>query len=217
MLTAEQRCRKIKAGAVAWSPTLQKSIDVLRYLRLVISRHRTGSRIHARTLLKAFDSSKLVTKVFSLESAIELLKAEKVLYKTVKINAAALRKTFLAELAEAKALEAGLEEHTVLKQLQQREQQRSLARLAPQSMRTHQPFDISLRSLSLALHGKRENASFVADDLPRQRRVAHTAVDSRDYLRRFAPVFSPHRIGQRRTSSEKRRNNFCSQPPERFG
>ena len=77
MLTAEGRCRKIKAGQVAWSPTLQKSIDILRYLRLVISRHRTGSRINARTIQKAFVCSTLTSEVFTLESAVELLKAEK--------------------------------------------------------------------------------------------------------------------------------------------
>ena len=72
--------------------------------------------------------SELTTKIFTLESAIELLKAEKVTYKVVKANAEQTRKSFLEKLAEDKASELGLETHTVLKQLQQREQQRSLGR-----------------------------------------------------------------------------------------
>ncbi len=128
MITAEHRCRKIKAGAVAWSPTLRKSIVVQRYLNLVISSHRHGSGINARTLKKAFLNSELLTAIFTLESAIELLKAEKITYKTVKVNAEARRASFLDQLAEDKAMEVGRDSHNILKQLQQREQQRSLAR-----------------------------------------------------------------------------------------
>ena len=72
MLTAETRCQKIKAGEVAWSPALQKSIDILRYLRLVISRHRISSRINSRTIWKAFIKTTLTTEVFNLENAIAL-------------------------------------------------------------------------------------------------------------------------------------------------
>lgn len=117
MLTAETRCRKIKAGEVAWSPALQKSIDILRYLRLVISKHRIGSRINARTIRKAFIRTTLTTEVFTLENAIALVNAEKIAYKSVKANADEQRKSFLAKLAEDKATNTGLEASTILKQL----------------------------------------------------------------------------------------------------
>ena len=126
MLVAESRCRKIKTGGVAWSPILQKSVEILRYLRLVLSSFKTN--INKRTLYKAYQSTTLDTKVHTVERAVELLQAEKATYKAVKLGATAVRKSFLDQLAEQKAAESGLEASTVLKQLQLRENQRNLAR-----------------------------------------------------------------------------------------
>jgi hypothetical protein len=127
MLTSECRCRKIKAGQVAWSPTLQKSIEIIRYLRLVIAA-RKGNGINSRTLVNALARTTLDTAVYTLDSALELLMAEKITYKNVKANAEGQRKSFLRNLADDKASESGQEPFQILKQLQQREEQRSLAR-----------------------------------------------------------------------------------------
>ena len=93
MLEAEQRCRKLKTGQVAWSPELQESIAIIRYLRLVISSHN-GSNINARTLQKAFNRTEKLEVVHDLDTAILLLRNEKRRSKESKLQQQASVKLF---------------------------------------------------------------------------------------------------------------------------
>jgi hypothetical protein len=127
MLEAESRCRKLKTGQVEWSPDIQRSIAVIRYLRIVISYHN-GNKINARTLHKAYNRTSLQEVVQDLDTAIIMLQTEKQTFQTIKGMASSKRQTFLEELADSKATQNGLDFKTVLDQLKLRERQRELAR-----------------------------------------------------------------------------------------
>ena len=127
MLEAEQRCRKIKAGNVAWSPIFQDSINLIRYLRVLI-RKLKGHDIHSRTLYKLHQRLKSPCLVNTLVEAEAKLMEELSNYRSIKTEAVSKRQSFLENLAITKADKSGVDYDIMLKQLKLREYQRSLAR-----------------------------------------------------------------------------------------
>ena len=127
MLDAEQRCRKIKAGQVSWSPVFQESIYLIRYLRVLI-RSLSGYKIHSRTLYKLHKKLETKCDVNTLEAAKLKLDEELSNYRgSIKIEANSKRQAFLEGLASSKSDKAGIDYEMMLKQLKLREYQRSLA------------------------------------------------------------------------------------------
>lgn len=51
-LKAETKCRRIKAGNVPWSPTIQESINRIWYYRTCIKRYKYHKDINSCTLEK---------------------------------------------------------------------------------------------------------------------------------------------------------------------
>ena len=127
MLEAEQRCRKIKAGQVAWCPIYQQSIHLIRYLRVLI-RSKSGYNIHSRTLYKLHKRLDIPCDITTLEAATIKLEDELSNNRSMKTEANSKRLTFLEGLAVDKADKAGADYDIMLKQLKLREYQRSLAR-----------------------------------------------------------------------------------------
>jgi hypothetical protein len=62
ILQADQKCRKLKMGNVPWSPTLQASINRIRYFRACVSRSQQH-KVNSRTLEKLFLATDLDTKL----------------------------------------------------------------------------------------------------------------------------------------------------------
>lgn len=123
--TAEARCRRIKKGNVPWSPALQAAINKIRYYRACIRRYRYNTNVNSRTLVKLHkkQTGPLATNLEAPEANLRAAMSE---YKTAKPNAAKLRYTHLADLAQAQADTTEADHSTVLAQLLHREEQRRL-------------------------------------------------------------------------------------------
>lgn len=125
-LFAESKCRKFKKGNVAWSPQIQASINQIRYYRTCIRRYRyNNSSVNSRTLEKLFRRQSGPIAL-NEQQAINGLREAMAEYKRVKPQAREIRYTYLADLANAQAETTGADRSNILRQLQQREEQRRL-------------------------------------------------------------------------------------------
>jgi len=128
MNLAEQKCRKLRMGQIDWSPDLATSRAKIAAWTAVIRarlKMKVSSRLIRRLLKRAgLQSIRNVT----LDQARQNLRDEFRAYSTLKINATALRATFLERLAMAQAGEKDINADNHLKQLRDREAQRSLFR-----------------------------------------------------------------------------------------
>ena len=95
MRAAEKKCRKLKMGAVDFSPAMAAAGDLVR-LRGLVKRRRMGHRIAPRTIQRLAKKLK-VEKPLSctLEEAVVLHKEAMDAYYILKPNAPVLRREFL--------------------------------------------------------------------------------------------------------------------------
>jgi hypothetical protein len=126
VIEADKQRRKLKMGAVPWSPPLQQSIDRIRYYRACIGR-LFYNNINSRMIQKLYIKSKLPQIIVNIEPAVHSLKNEYKTYNTMKNSAKGSRQLFLAGIAQAQASIGNLKVEKVLQQLLHREQQKELS------------------------------------------------------------------------------------------
>lgn len=124
-LLAESKCRKFKKGNVAWSPQIQASIAKIRYYRSCLRKYRYNSSINTRTLDKLFRRQSGPAALNETQ-ALDGLRDAMQEYKRVKPHAREIRYSYLADLANAQSESNGKDRGNILRQLQQREEQRRL-------------------------------------------------------------------------------------------
>jgi hypothetical protein len=126
---AEAKCRKLRYGNVAYSPTLQQAREKIAGWSLLLrlkQGHRISSRKLARTLTKA--NIAIQSKLLTLLNIKDELVAATKKYYELKKSAVQLRETHLSHLATVMAAQGNLQKETIIKQLRLREQQRNTAR-----------------------------------------------------------------------------------------
>jgi hypothetical protein len=126
---AERKCRKLKAGMVGFSPTIQllmRRIHAWALFRKRAQGKKVSSCLLSRTLKKANLSSR--AKGMGLKYLEEQRKRAYELYQLAKENARDIRETYLSEVAEACAQENKGNKEKVLRQLVQVEKQWATAR-----------------------------------------------------------------------------------------
>ena len=126
---ADKYCRKLKTGGVPYSPALAKQRIRIELWEAVCTK-KTGRR-YSFTKLRRLAKKVQVTNPMScsLEEAKEILKDTYKTYYSMKKDAVKLRISHLDSKAEAIAKETDSDKTTVLKQMKEREQQRTDARI----------------------------------------------------------------------------------------
>ena len=121
MRQAAKRCRKLRMGGRQWSPTLQKARDTILFWTL-IRRRLKKCKVGARRILRLKKKLGITTNTELPLQEVEryLAKAYK-RYKVCRRNDNELRKSFLEELAQAKADKGNLKVATVLRNMHQLE------------------------------------------------------------------------------------------------
>ncbi len=127
MLLAEKRCRRFKMGRFFWSLPFQNAKDMLRYVKLTLSRKK-GANISAKMLMR------LAEKVDHNLSHATIQEIEKDLilaqqsYNEVCRRSEELRRTYLEDLAIALEEDGKGKKATILRVLMTREQDRKMYR-----------------------------------------------------------------------------------------
>lgn len=127
--TAELKCRKLRKGNVAFSPTLNAARLLIKAWSLLLQTAKGGivsSRLIARTLKKVQLPS--AVRGYSIEKVNDNLKLAYKEYHVVKGDAAELRRTALDNLAKAIAEKDNSTQVKALKDLRRREAQRASAK-----------------------------------------------------------------------------------------
>jgi hypothetical protein len=128
MIQAEKHCRKLRHGAVAWSPQLQQAIDMVTAWQLVCRRRR-GVKVNSRYLHRICNQAGLPSAANStLQEAQAELSMAYTAYKRIKQGADANRQTWLKGLAVALEEKGNTSASTHYRTLIEREKQRQAAR-----------------------------------------------------------------------------------------
>lgn len=117
---AENKCRKIKAGSIPWSPKIQHIRNVIRYWTLILKKHN-GQKIRTKTIKRVSRKIKIKYELVDKEKAKENLKSAWSEYKTMKGKAREMRDTHLEYLAEAMAQAKQTKTASILKCLSEQE------------------------------------------------------------------------------------------------
>jgi hypothetical protein len=134
ILLADKKCRKLKMGAVPFSPRLVVVWNEIKAWKLV-RRKLKGGKVNARFLQRVTKKALLAdTDLLSLQEVEQKLSAAFFKYKTVKKEAMGYRNTWLEEVAAARANEGRLSVAQEIRNLQTREKQRREARQIKQAM-----------------------------------------------------------------------------------
>ena len=120
---AERHCRKLKMGAIPWSPQYKAARDTVYLWNLVVKK-MVGCHVHARKIIKLRRRLNIPTTLLSLEDARSKLEEALVVYKELKQDAKELRLSHLDSLAEAQAEEGNVKVASKLRELKHRERQR---------------------------------------------------------------------------------------------
>jgi len=126
---AEKRCRKLRKGQVEFSPALQKAsrqIKVFTLLHRKLANRKVSSRLIRRSITKAGLPHEVLG--YSKEQVRTKLKESYDRYYLVKKEHVANRLSHLEELATVLAEQQNIEKANMLRQLREREHQRSVAR-----------------------------------------------------------------------------------------
>jgi hypothetical protein len=128
-IAAEQKCRKLRKGQVAFSPELQLASNKIRAYIFLIKRKK-GEKLSSMQLARTLRKAGLLSELRGAErEQLELsLKLSDQKYYQVKKDHLQLRASHLEQLAEALADEHKIPAATALRQFQERETQRSIAR-----------------------------------------------------------------------------------------
>jgi Reverse transcriptase (RNA-dependent DNA polymerase) len=125
---ADKHCRRLRMGAIPWSPDLQISMKRISYLQRCRMKYINGYRINSRTLFKAWQQTNLDTQITDPELIIKMLKDEFTQFNKLKKDALHLRQNFLENLAEAKAAESNQSKEKIYQQLKLHENIRNTFR-----------------------------------------------------------------------------------------
>jgi hypothetical protein len=120
VLYAERRCRKIRMGKVPFSEKVQAASTIVDALSLQLSKLQ-GRKTSSRLIQQ---KAKLPYTALSIDECKSLRKQAIKRYIELKKQGPELRKTFMEQLAEARAVDGNTSAANELKQLQIREQQR---------------------------------------------------------------------------------------------
>jgi hypothetical protein len=123
---AEQHCRKLKMGQVAFSPKLQEA-SVSIYAWTLLMNKAIGGKVSSRLISRTLRKANLAPSARGLDLATchaNLHSARKDYY-SIRASAPELRVKHLDALAEALAKEGNVTKEKILRQLKQREQLRS--------------------------------------------------------------------------------------------
>ena len=123
---AERKCRKLKMGAVVWSPALQKARDTILFWTL-LQRKRRRCHVSMRRILRLKKRLKITNEMtlsneevrFELDMAYQR-------YKKLKKRAYEERLNFQEALAQAKSDKQDGDAVKILRQMQARESMRSM-------------------------------------------------------------------------------------------
>ena len=127
MIHAESKCRKLKMGSIRWSPQIQESMDMIKYLKLTISR-KMGRKVTARLLIQLSKKLKVNRERKSIEELKVLLGEAYETFKRLKKEHKKLRYTFLEDLANAMEKAGKGKKASNLRNLIQVEDQREMYR-----------------------------------------------------------------------------------------
>lgn len=136
MLIAEQGCRKLHMGNVAWSPPFQQAIANIRYLRMCIKRLK-GSNINARTMVRLHKRCTGLPQPKTILTATQSLSQAYQEYNILKKEAISHRYDFLMSLAQAKAENLEGASDTIYKVMLAQEQSRRTARQIKSTLKPH--------------------------------------------------------------------------------
>jgi hypothetical protein len=129
MLTAERKCRKLRMGAISWSPQFKLIRDKLHAWNLLRKRAK-GGKVNTRMLIQQLKAAVLEDHLLDTLSEIEEARAsiwrEQ---KRLKAQATSLRASWLQSLAEAKAELGLMLAAQAVSNMQRREEQRRTARM----------------------------------------------------------------------------------------
>ena len=127
MKVAEKKCRKLKMGAVKWSPELQLARDTITYYSLTL-RKKLGRKVSTKIIYRLSKKvNRNATNLSKEELKLEVDKAYKQ-YKLKKKKHWKLRDEFLSDLAEALEKRGKTKKSTIVKNLTRMENQRSMYR-----------------------------------------------------------------------------------------
>ena len=127
MHTAEKRCRTLKMGNVEWSPTLQRSRDIITYYLLTL-RKLKGKRVSSRLLIRLSKKIHINYTSKNIPHLKEKIQKAFQTYKEHKKNHQILRESFLEDLAQALETHGNGKKANIIKSLKYSEQQRSMFR-----------------------------------------------------------------------------------------
>ena len=127
MKKAERKCRKLHMGCVPWSPKLQAARTAIHYVKLVI-RRKKGQKVSARTLIRLQQKLGYSYEHVPIDRLLQYLDKAFKHYKKLKKDAVNLRLSHLESLALALEKEGKGKKSQLIKDMKQREEQRSTFR-----------------------------------------------------------------------------------------
>ena len=118
---AEKKCRKLRMGAVAWSPAIQKKRNTILFWTL-LKRRRKGCHVSMRRILRLKKRLGITNESQLSDSEINTkLDESYVQYKKIKKRDLEERLNYQEALAQAKADKEDKDAVKILRQMQQRE------------------------------------------------------------------------------------------------
>ena len=121
LLAAEKKCRKLKTGAIEFSPTIQHQRNLIRFWKLLFKR-RTGHKIDTKYLSRWERKLNLNhtfnTPIANIRTNIKNATIE---YKRLKKEHSTLRDEWISQLAAARAEAGSKDSATELSNLRQKE------------------------------------------------------------------------------------------------
>ena len=127
MKVAENQCRKLKMGAVKWSPKLQNARNKIEYYTLS-RRKKLGRKVSSKILLRLSKRTGCNAVALSVQELGKAIKEAYKQYKKVKKESWKVREEFLSQLAEALERAGKGQKASIIKRLIATESQRSLFR-----------------------------------------------------------------------------------------
>jgi hypothetical protein len=137
ILLAEKKCRNIRAGQVAFSPTLVVAWNKIHAWKL-LRKKLSGKKVNTRYLQRSLKAANIRDiSLMTLSEVDEHLASSWAIYKKEKKDATTIRATWLEELAAARAADGKISISQELKNLITREQQCRNARSIKYSLSDH--------------------------------------------------------------------------------
>jgi hypothetical protein len=139
MKWAEDKCRKYRGGGVPWSPQVEAGRREVMLVEALITR-RKGQKIGSRYIRRMEKRLKVQFHHLSLDQLRRQLRKSSANYRKLKGTAEPLRKSFMRDLADARAASNNTTQATELRVMESRREQRALgASMRKMSGKSYQP------------------------------------------------------------------------------